>query len=263
MAARDLPDLIVLDIVMPGMSGFAVLRALRREPATSAIPVIMISGNLKATEQFYGERIGADDFIRKPFGRAEVMASIQRLIDSGRLPSHRIDNGAGRADADESVPADNGDGPEMLLLDDPPGQATPAGPAAGEGEPPSASTPGPATPAGGPYNRRLRASRCIGGAQPRTAAAAQAMATGLPADGRQRRRRRHGCPPGTERRRNSMASPGPDHRDNGQWQRPWRCRHGDEAVVTADIIARGPHRNCATRPDAMDAAALAVVGHGI
>lgn len=141
VAARDLPDLIVLDIVMPGMSGFAVLRALRREPATSAIPVIMISGNLKATEQFYGERIGADDFIRKPFGRAEVMASIQRLIDSGRLPSHRIDNGAGRAGADESVPADNGDGPEMLLLDDPPGTGTtPAGPAAGDGEPPSAST---------------------------------------------------------------------------------------------------------------------------
>jgi len=118
VAAKDLPDLIVLDIVMPGMSGFAVLRALRRDPATSQIPVIMISGNLKATEQFYGERIGADDFIRKPFGRTEVMASIQRLIDSGRLPTHRIDTDADRAS--ESVPADGGDGPDVLLLDDSP-----------------------------------------------------------------------------------------------------------------------------------------------
>lgn len=134
VAARELPDLIVLDIVMPGMSGFAVLRALRRDPVTSAIPVIMISGNLKATEQFYGERIGADDFIRKPFGRAEVMASIQRLIDSGRLPSHRIDNGAGRDS--ESVPADSGDGPDLLVLDESPDGPAHSGPA-GPGKPAS------------------------------------------------------------------------------------------------------------------------------
>ncbi len=132
VAAKDIPDLIVLDIVMPGMSGFAVLRALRRDPATSAIPVIMISGNLKATEQFYGERIGADDFIRKPFGRAEVMASIQRLIDSGRLPSHRIDTDTGRDS--ESVPADNGNGPDLLLLDEPDENAA-TGPAADPASP--------------------------------------------------------------------------------------------------------------------------------
>jgi CheY-like chemotaxis protein len=85
LARSELPDLIFLDIVLPGMNGFAVLRALRRDPLTQAIPIVMISGNLQATEQFYVQRFGADDFMKKPFGRSEVFARIQQLAQSGRL----------------------------------------------------------------------------------------------------------------------------------------------------------------------------------
>jgi CheY-like chemotaxis protein len=85
IARRDRPDLIFLDIVMPGMSGFAVLRALRHDPLTRDIPIVMISGNLQATEQFYVQRFGADDFMKKPFGRGEVFARIEHLTSSGRL----------------------------------------------------------------------------------------------------------------------------------------------------------------------------------
>jgi twitching motility two-component system response regulator PilH len=85
-ARRERPDLIFLDIVLPGMSGFAVLRTLRRDAATQAIPIVMISGNLQATEQFYVQRFGADDFMKKPFGRAEVFERIRVLVKSGRLP---------------------------------------------------------------------------------------------------------------------------------------------------------------------------------
>ncbi|KZC18240.1 histidine kinase [Rhodanobacter sp. FW510-R12] len=85
IARRDRPDLIFLDIVMPGMSGFAVLRALRHDPLTCGIPIVMISGNLQATEQFYVQRFGADDFMKKPFGRSEVFARIEHLTRSGRL----------------------------------------------------------------------------------------------------------------------------------------------------------------------------------
>jgi len=85
--ARDLvPDLIFLDIVLPGMDGFAALRALRREPATKQVPIIMISGNALATEQFYVQRIGADDFMKKPFSRPEVFARIERLLDEDGVP---------------------------------------------------------------------------------------------------------------------------------------------------------------------------------
>lgn len=85
MARKELPDLIFLDIVLPGMNGFAVLRALRHDPLTRDIPIVMISGNLQATEQFYVQRFGADDFMKKPFGRGEVFARIRHLTESGRL----------------------------------------------------------------------------------------------------------------------------------------------------------------------------------
>ncbi len=86
IARQEQPELIFLDIVLPGMNGFAVLRALRRDDRTRAIPIVMISGNLQATEQFYVQRFGADDFMKKPFGRAEVFSRIQNLVMSGRLP---------------------------------------------------------------------------------------------------------------------------------------------------------------------------------
>jgi twitching motility two-component system response regulator PilH len=85
-ALADPPDLIFLDIVLPGMNGFAALRALRRDDATRHIPIIMISGNEQATEEFYLYRIGADDFMKKPFSRAEVFARIERLLDDEGVP---------------------------------------------------------------------------------------------------------------------------------------------------------------------------------
>ena len=67
LIAQDPPELIFLDIILPGMNGFNALRAIRKMPAWQHIPVIMISGNEHATEQFYANRIGADDFMKKPF----------------------------------------------------------------------------------------------------------------------------------------------------------------------------------------------------
>ena len=86
IALAESPDLVFLDIVLPGMNGFAALRQLRREPATLDVPIIMMSGNEQATEQFYAQRIGADDFMKKPFSRAEVFARIERLLDASLLP---------------------------------------------------------------------------------------------------------------------------------------------------------------------------------
>ena len=84
------PDLVFLDIILPGMNGFNALRLIRKNPASQHIPVIMISGNEHATEQFYANRIGADDFMKKPFSRFEIFARIENLLDHGMVPRRKL-----------------------------------------------------------------------------------------------------------------------------------------------------------------------------
>ena len=103
IARREVPDLIFLDIVLPGMDGFNALRTLRRDPATRDVPIIMISGNAQATEQFYVQRIGADDFMKKPFSRAEVFDRIEALLDEDDIPRHQRRSGRMQAEAEPSA----------------------------------------------------------------------------------------------------------------------------------------------------------------
>ncbi len=90
LARSELPDLMFLDIVLPDVSGFRALRRLRKEKPTADLPVIMISGNSGAVEKFFLQRVGADDFIQKPFGRFEVFSAIERLIRSGALSQRAV-----------------------------------------------------------------------------------------------------------------------------------------------------------------------------
>ena len=101
IARKEVPDLISLDIVLPGMDGFNALRTLRRDPITKHLPIIMISGNEQATEQFYVQRIGADDFMKKPFSRAEVFNRVEALLDEEGIPRHSVKPGT-RAEAAEA-----------------------------------------------------------------------------------------------------------------------------------------------------------------
>ena len=107
IARREIPDLIFLDIVLPGMDGFNALRTLRRDPITKHLPIIMISGNAQATEQFYVQRIGADDFMKKPFSRAEVFMRIEALLDAENIPRHGTKPGT-RAEAAAAADAAGG-----------------------------------------------------------------------------------------------------------------------------------------------------------
>ena len=91
LIAQDPPELIFLDIILPGMNGFNALRAIRKLPGSQHIPVIMISGNEHATEQFYANRIGADDFMKKPFSRHEIFARIEMLLDGQLTPRRKGD----------------------------------------------------------------------------------------------------------------------------------------------------------------------------
>lgn len=62
-----------------------MVHTLRHDVLTRGIPMVMISDNLHATEQFHAQRFGADDFMKKTFGRGEVFARIRHLTESGRL----------------------------------------------------------------------------------------------------------------------------------------------------------------------------------
>lgn len=97
------PDLVFLDIVLPTMNGFAALRAIRRDPQLRDIPVIMMSGNEQAVEQFFGTRIGADDFMKKPFSRYETFFRIERLLDENMIPRRLIQKSGQPAVVTESL----------------------------------------------------------------------------------------------------------------------------------------------------------------
>ncbi|MDR2689565.1 MAG: response regulator [Azoarcus sp.] len=86
IALTQKPALIFLDIVMPGINGFAALRALRKNARTRDIPVIMMSGNEQAAAHFFGSGIDADDFMKKPFSRFEIFNRIERLLDPDHVP---------------------------------------------------------------------------------------------------------------------------------------------------------------------------------
>lgn len=87
LASETPPDLIFLDIILPGMNGFATLRKLRQDPALADVPVIMISGDEQSMAKLVLDRIGSDDFMKKPFARADVFRRIERLVQKGRLPA--------------------------------------------------------------------------------------------------------------------------------------------------------------------------------
>jgi twitching motility two-component system response regulator PilH len=86
MMRSERPDLVVLDVIMPGTNGFAALRHMRKDPKVRDVPVIMMSGNEQATEEFYLMRIGADGFMKKPFTRFDVFSRIEAILDDACVP---------------------------------------------------------------------------------------------------------------------------------------------------------------------------------
>ena len=77
LAKRELPDLILLDIMLPGDDGFAILTRLKENQATTHIPVIMVSAKGEEVSKVRGLNMGADDYIAKPFGVLELIARIK------------------------------------------------------------------------------------------------------------------------------------------------------------------------------------------
>ena len=79
------PDLMLLDISLPGIGGFDVLERLRADPGFARLPIIMLTAHGREVEREKGLALGADDYITKPFSTRELVERVKRLLgDAGR-----------------------------------------------------------------------------------------------------------------------------------------------------------------------------------
>ena len=79
-AVKEKPDLILLDVIMPGMDGFEVCRCLRKHPATQKIPIITTTAAGMDDVEHQCATAGADDCVRKPYDSANLLIKIKRLL---------------------------------------------------------------------------------------------------------------------------------------------------------------------------------------
>ena len=79
-ARRSPPDLVVLDVMLPGMDGMQVCQALRAEAATSRVPILMLTARGEEADRVRGLELGADDYVTKPFSPKELVARVGALL---------------------------------------------------------------------------------------------------------------------------------------------------------------------------------------
>jgi twitching motility two-component system response regulator PilH len=83
--AREIrPDLIFMDVVMPGVNGFQATRALTRDPQTKTIPIVMITTKDQETDRIWGMRQGAVDYLIKPVAESELIAKAQEVLSHSK-----------------------------------------------------------------------------------------------------------------------------------------------------------------------------------
>jgi len=80
LAVTEVPDLIIMDLMMHGMNGFEAIRLIRQVPKTRSIPIIAITAGLSNTIEEECSRIGCNDFLFKPFTASQLSSSISKLL---------------------------------------------------------------------------------------------------------------------------------------------------------------------------------------
>lgn len=80
MARTEHPNLVVLDLMLPGMDGLDIVRALREDPATRTLPVIMLTARVEEADMLIGLELGADDYVTKPFSPRALVARVRAVL---------------------------------------------------------------------------------------------------------------------------------------------------------------------------------------
>jgi putative two-component system response regulator len=89
-AIQEKPDLVLLDIGLPGLDGLDVCRRLRAEPSTVALPIILVTGQTASRDVVAGLDAGADDFVRKPYDQEELMARVRSVLRLARATAEVV-----------------------------------------------------------------------------------------------------------------------------------------------------------------------------
>lgn len=79
-AIAQKPDLIITDVVMPGMSGFELCRSLKKNPATEKVPIILCTSKSQEIDRLWGMKQGADFYLTKPFTREQLLRAVQAVV---------------------------------------------------------------------------------------------------------------------------------------------------------------------------------------
>ncbi|HET7562790.1 MAG TPA: response regulator [Rhodanobacteraceae bacterium] len=79
-AQKEQPDLVLMDVIMPGMNGFQATRSLTKDPATSAIPVVIVTTKNMETDRMWGLRQGAKDVLVKPISEKDLVANVNKYL---------------------------------------------------------------------------------------------------------------------------------------------------------------------------------------
>jgi len=108
LAHDEQPDIILLDIMMPGMDGFETCRRLKADPVTRHIPVIMVTALDQRSDRIRGLEAGADEFLTKPVDDVALFARVRSLLRLSSVMDELRQREAGGADLDEDQPANNG-----------------------------------------------------------------------------------------------------------------------------------------------------------
>ncbi len=91
-AVKEEPDLVILDVMLPGMDGFEVCHRLRTEAQTAQLPILMLSAKAQEVDKATGLKVGADDYVSKPWRRFELVTKITTLLErksAVRAPNFR------------------------------------------------------------------------------------------------------------------------------------------------------------------------------
>lgn len=89
-ARKDNPDLILLDLMLPELSGIDICKILKQNPKTAGIPVIMLTAKNQESDKIVGLELGADDYITKPFSPRELLARVKAVLRRGRTVEGEI-----------------------------------------------------------------------------------------------------------------------------------------------------------------------------